>query len=261
MYENKNKQATLALLTACACGMAILCFLMPMVAVDFFGTWSWNGFNLIAESGDDAYPLIISLACSAIGLILALIAIKNRKVLIGNIVLSVIGMTFILILFAESDLFGEAGIGFYAFVVMHLAALIMSIVALTRPTGEIMNKVVPAKLVKECPKCEKTVGVDQIFCDGCGADLRKKPEPPKENRCKVCGKAIDNSAVFCRFCGASIKDIPPTSTTPPTFPVSPTSTVYPSNSGKTKRTAICPHCGARQSEDTTNCKYCGTLMK
>ena len=262
MYEKKSTQQLMALLTACACGMAILCFFLPMLTVNFFGSWSFNGFNLIDEYGDDSYPLIIALACSAIGIILALVANKNRKVLIGNIALSIIGMTFMFILFGEEELFSEAGVGFYAFVVMHLAAVIMAIVALTRPVDEIANKVAPAK--KTCHKCGKSVGEEQLFCDGCGADLRKKPEPPKENRCKACGKVIDKDVAFCRFCGASTKDlpVPPTPPEPPVPPMPSTPHVRPvPSSDKVKRTAICPHCGAKQMEGTVICKYCGTSMK
>lgn len=264
MYEKKSTEQLMALLTACACGMAILCFFLPMVTVDFLGSWSSNGFDLIEEYGDDTYAMIIPLACSVLGVLFALLASKNRKVLIVNIILSLVAMVYIfgMYMYEVEDSFGEAGVGFYAFVIMHLAAIVMSIVALTRPTGEIVNKVVPAK--KVCPKCGKTVGEEQLFCDSCGTDLRKKPEPPKENRCKACGKVIDKDVAFCRFCGASTKDlpVPPTPPEPPVPPMPSTPHVRPvPSSDKVKRTAICPHCGAKQMEGTVICKYCGTSMQ
>ena len=256
MYEKKSTQQLMALLTACACGMAILAFCMPVATVNFFGSWGVNGFELIGEYEEDAYHLIIALACSAFGVLFAILGNKNKKLLVGNVILSAVGLVFMCLFFGEQDAFTETGVGFYVFAVMHLAAIIMSIVALTRPTDEIVIKVDPAK--KVCPKCGKTVGEEQIFCDRCGTDLRKKPEPPKENRCKACGKVIDKDVVFCRFCGASTKDIPvpPTPPEPPTHPERP----VPSPD-KVKRTAICPHCGAKQMEGTVTCKYCGTSMK
>ena len=41
----------------------------------------------------------------------------------------------------------------------------------------------------------------------------------------------------------------------------PTPTPSPSSAPAPGRKAVCPHCGARQSEDAVNCKYCGTAMK
>lgn len=262
MYEKKSTQQLMALLTACACGMAILAFCMPVATVNFFGSWGINGFELIGEYEEDAYHLIVALACSAFGVLFAILGNKNRKLLVGNVILSAVGLVFMFLFFGEQDAFTETGVGFYAFVVMHLAAIIMAIVALTRPVDEIVNKVVPA--TKTCPECGKTVGKEQMFCDGCGADLRKKPEPPKENRCKACGKVIDKNVAFCRFCGASTKDLPVPPTRPeplvPPMPSTPPVRPVPS-SDKVKRTAICPHCGAKQMEGTVTCKYCGTSMK
>ena len=267
MNGRKTAEQLMALLIACACGMAILCFLLPMQTVDFFGSYSWNGFSLIAEDVDDYYPLIIALACSGLGVLFALLANKNRRMLIGNIVLSAIGMTFVFVLFSEEDMFVEAGVGFYLFAVMHLAAIVMAIIALTRPADKSINKVAPIKT--GCPRCGKSFDVGQLFCEGCGADLRKKSAPPKEYRCPACDKAIDKDAAFCGYCGASTKTIPappapPTPPAPPISPAPPEPTPYPTAKPKPtsgKRTAICPHRGAKQLEGTTVCKYCGTAMR
>ena len=58
---------------------------------------------------------------------------------------------------------------------------------------------------KNCPNCGKTVQEDQIFCDNCGTDLRKKPELPKENRCPVCGATVGKNAAFCGCCGSAVR--------------------------------------------------------
>lgn len=40
----------------------------------------------------------------------------------------------------------------------------------------------------------------------------------------------------------------------------PTPSFSPTPVEKTARKAVCPHCGARQSAEATQCKYCGTPM-
>lgn len=240
--EKKSTKNLMAFLTVCVTGAAILCFFLPMLTVNFFGSWSLNGFELMSELGSDAYPLIIALVCSAVGILFALLASKNKKLLAGNIACSATAMILMFILFGGQDLFAETGVGFYLFVAMHLAAIVMAVIALTGSSGSITEKIVPVKNM--CPKCGKKVGKDQGFCDGCGANLRESVvvDIPSEYHCKNCGKVIDENAPFCRFCGASKNP------------------VVTLSDDKPKRTAICPKCGAKQVEGTVICKYCGTKM-
>lgn len=72
--------------------------------------------------------------------------------------------------------------------------------------------------------------------------------------CPVCHAELDKDVKFCRMCGAVVGD------DNKYFPPSPTPTPAPSPVPKSERKAICPHCGARQSEDNIKCKYCGTFM-
>ena len=61
------------------------------------------------------------------------------------------------------------------------------------------ERIAPAE--KTCHNCGKAVQADQIFCDLCGTDLHRKPEPPKESRCPACGSVVDKNAAFCGCCG------------------------------------------------------------
>ena len=247
MNKKNTTGHVMSLLTACACAVAAISFFMPLISYNFFGSWSYSGIDFIAEDIEDAYPLAIALGCSVIGFIVGIAGNKNGKSLIVNLLLSVVGIGMMVFIFVEEDIFSEAGMGFYLFMTMHLAAIIMSIAGLSgsESGGETEEK-------KICPNCGKKVRENQMFCDNCGVNLGEKPEPPMENKCKACGKVIDKDVAFCRFCGASTKEVP----VPPISPAPPTS---PANK-PVKRTAICPHCGAKQLEGTTTCKYCGTSM-
>ena len=94
-------------------------------------------------------------------------------------------------------------------------------------------------------------------------DTGNKPEYSVTNRCKACGEEIDKDAEFCRFCGVSTKTTPvPTPVpTPAPVPDMPTPGYVPKPTPTGARKVVCPHCGAKQMEGTTTCKYCGTSMK
>lgn len=139
-----------------------------------------------------------------------------------------------------------------------------------------------------CPKCKKVQEKDAVFCRYCGASLGKsekvveeppvrrdanpKPETPvtpvksssKDGKviCPFCGARHAAGTATCKYCGTAIGGSTGSvsAATPKTDPT-PVSTVKTASTSKAARKAICPKCGARQSEDVEKCKYCGTPMK
>ena len=95
------------------------------------------------------------------------------------------------------------------------------------------------------PKPEAKTKNEKVVCPHCGAR-----HIVGTVSCKYCGTAIGDKVVSTasRFDGGAEESF-----TPQTTPKS-------DSAGKVARKAICPHCGARQSEDAVICKYCGTSM-
>ena len=138
-----------------------------------------------------------------------------------------------------------------------------------------------------CPKCKATQEKDAAFCRFCGTPINNgKPIPPKpapspEPRpkpapapapvvkvkdgkvmCPHCGARHVVGTIRCKYCGTAISGTSGPQANPVVAEKPASASVYkPAATGKSERRAVCPHCGARQSEDVVNCKYCGTAMK
>lgn len=53
----------------------------------------------------------------------------------------------------------------------------------------------------QCPDCGASVGVDDNFCERCGADVSAVDEVP---RCPSCGATVSEDHQFCEACGAGL---------------------------------------------------------
>ena len=147
-----------------------------------------------------------------------------------------------------------AAIGFYLYEIASLAAIVLSISAryISKSAESSADGRIPSPAPKPAPK-----------------PVPPAPGPTPTNKaiCPKCKAVQEKDAAFCRFCGTPInnsKPIPakPTPMPNPTPNPSPTPAPVPKPAPKTKDgKVVCPHCGARQSEDAINCKYCGTAMK
>lgn len=269
----KNRTSLLALLVMCAMFLALISLFMPLVSVGFFGTWSWSAMDvLLEEAGDDEIRPFIAfcMAGSIVGGIFAAIGYKKVKLVLVSLIIAAANC--VMMVAAMSEDIDYAAIGFYLFELMNLAALVMSIVGLYL-NGKTQEEVVVQPTVV-CASCGASMEAKAAFCAKCGA-AAKKPES-RMISCPKCSAAQPADAMFCSKCGSSLRgDVMPKTpsvTTPstPTPTPTPTSTPTPaptststpaSAKDKGDRKAVCPHCGARQSTENTNCKYCGTPMK
>jgi len=113
---------------------------------------------------------------------------------------------------------------------------------------------------KVCAKCNAKLTRDAAFCPHCGAPTTVAPDPVRPVVCPKCGVRLEKNAKFCFSCGCSLweREVTPKPTPVPKPHPAPVPT---SAKDKGDRKAICPHCGARQSTENTNCKYCGTPMR
>lgn len=145
---------------------------------------------------------------------------------------------------------------------------------------------IPAKKVI-CPKCKTEQEKDAAFCRFCGTPINNsKPIPPKPTpapepgpnpvptptpiakakdgkvMCPHCGARHMMGTTNCKYCGTAIVGTSHAKADPVVVEDPIPAPVYkPISTSKAGRKAVCPHCGARQSEDAINCKYCGTAMK
>lgn len=260
MFNVKKPSSLLTTLVVCADFVALISFFLPFVSISFFGTYSYSAIELIEEIID--YPefpdvgVLISLACTVLGIVFSLLAMKKRRMEIGTIVTSAVGMIFMIIAMTSDIGFGQraidyAAIGFYLYEMASLAAIILSVSA------------------RYISKHTEVYHVDKIPAPG--PMPRPNPVPPAPGPiptnkvvCPKCKAVQEKDAAFCRFCGTPInnsKPIPPKPTPlpNPTPNPSPTPAPVPKPAPKTKdEKVVCPHCGARHVVGTTSCKYCGT---
>ena len=130
MSQGKSSVSKLmAVLTVCASAIAALCFLLPLVTL---GRWNYNVIDFMDELRDEAYVMIVAMAATGLGLLFGLIALANRKLLIVSAMSSFIALVGMFMAYSIEDVYGYAGIGFYIFVAMHLAAFVLSIVGLCK---------------------------------------------------------------------------------------------------------------------------------
>lgn len=193
-----------------------------------------------------------------------------------------------------------AAAGFYLYEAMSFAAIILSaaamymeknenneteekIVPISKPAPNPVSKPIPTtRKVCPNPKCRAELDADVAFCRFCGAPLGENepippmPEPePKPNPvstteptkkkgrviCPHCGARHAEGTEKCKYCGTSIDGTKSISdNSEPSRDPKPDPITMPTPTQKNKK-VICPHCGARQPEDSVRCKYCGTSIQ
>ena len=315
MSDAKKQSSLMATLAVCAVFVALISCFLPFVSISFFGRYSYSAVDFIEEIIDDPeFPdvgLLISVACTILGIVFALLALKKRGMAVGTTITSTTAMILMIVAMTSDIGLGQkaidyAAIGFYLYEIACLAAIVMSVMSKRVDSTDTGKKPTPAPKpapkpvppvskpipVKKtvCPKCKAEQEKDVAFCRFCGTPIsNSKPVTPKPNptpepvpdpsptpmpaskkkdgkvMCPHCGARHAVGTTNCKYCGTAITDVANVSTSK-TAPVIaedpiplPMHKSTPTN--KAGRKAICPHCGARQSEDSINCKYCGTAMK
>ena len=257
----ENRTSLLALLIACAMFLAVLSLFLPVVSVEFLGTWSITGMEAIFDGIADETGvtcLAICLAGSVLAGISAVAAYKKAKLLLIPLILVVLNC--IMMVVGVGDDIDYVAFGFYLFEIMNLAALVMAIVALYLSSK---NGGTVAAHMLVCAACGAKMEANAGFCASCGATA-KKTDPKPVVVCPKCKATQDDGAVFCSTCGSSLRgrDVMPTTTPIPAPKPAPAPIPTPTpTKDKGDRKAICPRCGARQSSENSNCKYCGTPMR
>lgn len=249
MPDTKKQSSIMAALTICVVFVALISFFLPLYSVNFFGTYSYSGFDAVMDAMDDPeFPelgIALCLACSIIGMGCSLMAMKNSKAGIGTIVTSAVGMILMIVAMSDdSDILKAidyAAVGFYLFEIMHFAAIILSAATIYKSKTTALEtnvvKPTPAPVPEPAPA--------------------PKPVASAKHTCPKCKAEQEKDAVFCRFCGASLGTSKPVSVPNPIPCPAPDPKPAPiKKDGK----VICPHCGARHAEGTVKCKYCGTAF-
>lgn len=260
MSDTKKQSSLMAILAVCAVFVALISFFLPFVSISFFGTYSYSALELIEEIID--YPefpdvgVIISLACTILGIVFSLLALKKRGMEVGTIIASAVGMILMIAAMTSDIGLGQsaidyAAIGFYLYEMASLAAIVLSVSAkyLSKHAEPDAVGKIPSPAPKPTPK---------------PVPPAPGPIPTKKTVCPKCKAAPEKDAAFCRFCGTPInnsKPIPPKPTPAPEPSPNPTPAPTPKPAPKTKDGKVmCPHCGARHMAGIRNCKYCGATI-
>ena len=154
---------------------------------------------------------------------------------------------------------------------------------------------IPAPVAPESPKCHRCgsdLAEGMKFCRICGAPVAAESTPvpapaaaeakSEKKTCRRCGAMLMEGAKFCAICAAPVAEIPVVRPEPrperkvcrkcgtalqpgAKFCVACATPVEVVGGGlggvpKSERRAICPHCGARQSEENRYCRYCSSPM-
>ncbi len=247
--NNIKKSAIFRLVAIVALGIALISYCMPLVTLNFFGTWHLNIFEVMGdmeEYGNFSMGVMFSLATCIIGLVFAILSF--RKVKMGCIVAigcSGAGLLALLVTMVadQGEVIGLsiaaiecAGVGFYIHEIMMVIVLVTAAIGLyldkTAPVGE-------ASFVDPDPYQPPVTPVPPVH-PAPPVSPTPIPRPVAGTRCIHCGTAIDANARFCQICGKSQTPAPVPG------PVS--------KAGKVQ----CPYCGARHPAGTAQCKYCGT---
>lgn len=249
MSYKKEQSSMLTAFVVCASVVALVSYLLPFLRVQFLGTHSASGFELLADALD--YPefpslcIIVSFFFAVIAAISSLCALSKHGALVGTIIGAGSGAIAAIVALTGNDIVGwstdieYAAVGFYLFEITSWVAVVMSVIALQAPHND------SSGVVAEPPR----------------HDIPGKTSADKAI-CPKCKKKQDGDGAYCRFCGALMKEAAADSNPEPVYtPPAYTPPATPVPSDKATRRAICPHCGARQKEDVQKCKYCGTPMK
>lgn len=253
MSDHKKQLSLMAILTVCAVFAALVSFFLPLFSINFLGTHSYSGCDAIIDAfANPDYPelgIAVCLVFTIISIICSLMALKDNSFCGGTIVTSAIGMILMVVALSDdSDLLKPidyAAAGFYVYEIMSLAAVVLSAASIylsknavpagdgtLRPVPELTHKLTPVPLAKViCPACKREQAHDAAYCRFCGTKILRTASTRVSN--PLPGDAVDWFSI----------------------PKKPAAVEKPA------RKAICPYCGARQSEDTIRCKYCGTSMK
>ena len=126
-------------------------------------------------------------------------------------------------------------------------------------------KPAPAARTITCPGCRSTIDAGMRFCPNCGSSTsapppRPAPAPVRKPYCPSCRVEMEPGMRFCRYCGSPVHTVAVPGATAGAGRRTVVSSGMSAPVSKGARTAVCPHCGARQLPGMPNCKYCGTRM-
>lgn len=238
MMDQNKRRGLMATLMLCAAVIAMVSFVLPLVTISFFGKHSTSGLELVIESLDDPeFPdmfLTVSFLCSIVGVIFTMMVKRNEKLLPAVAVTSIGSLLFMLLFMTDDSQYLKgidyADVGFYMFVVAHLAIMGLAIylkylsanqsqeairVPESKPEEAPVSKLRPdTETMTACPSCGASVDKKATFCRYCGTRMEKAvapaplSEPEEMAVCPLCGGRVDKTAVFCRHCGKRIDEMP-----------------------------------------------------
>ncbi len=230
--NTKKQSSLLSVLAIIAIFVALLSFLLPFISVNFFGTQTFSGIEVIAESIDDEeMPAMLSALCPilcVVGLIDLFATMKKNASPVAAIVVLGISMVVMIIAMADDDwdiitALDYAGVGFYLFEFMNFAAIVFS--ALSIYMSQKAALTFEGKLVEEtvdtpdiiCPYCGSAIPEKTAYCPLCGKPqtlISEKTETVSIRVCPSCRANVKGNAAFCPFCGKPMNAIGETKIVP-----------------------------------------------
>ena len=276
MSDTKKHSSLSATLAVCTLFIALISFFLPFVSINFLGKHSFSTLGLIEVIIDHPeFPeagLLISLVCTILGIVFSLLALKNRGMEVGTIITSAVGMVFMIVLMTDKSGYGlslidYAGIGFYLYEIASLAAIVLSISArhTSKSAESSADGRIPSPAPMPAPKpAPKPAPAPEPRPNPVPTPTSTSTAKAKDGKvmCPHCGARHVTGTTTCKYCGTVIVETSHAKADPVLVEDPIPAPVYkPISTNKAERKAICPHCGARQSEDAINCKYCGTAMK
>lgn len=172
-------------LSICAAAVSLISLFMPFLSVEFFGSYSESGVELLSDVFDYIdYPaggMVVALGAALISLIFCLVALANDKISIVSAIFSIGAMVAMFIGLSED--MDYAAVGFYMFEAAQLAVVVLSLVSVCYKNGSSQsvtaNHVSPAApsanggiAARYCVGCGTPLSAEAKFCPNCGKQLQ-----------------------------------------------------------------------------------------
>ena len=132
--EKTSPSKLMAILAFCAAVVGVIAFFLPMVSA--YGIVEFNGMDLIDTESGEGFGMLISLIGAGAAVLLSLVALSNRKMLGATAGCAVAALAGSLYAFVSGEVIEYAAFGFWLFVVMEGACIILSFLGLNKAKAE-----------------------------------------------------------------------------------------------------------------------------
>ena len=135
--QNMSTSKLMAVLALCAAVIAVVAFCLPMASVETrYMSFERNGLDLVDTDGTGGTGMSFGLVGAVVAVTFAALGLGNRKRLVVAASGAAAGAAGVLIAFIAEDVMEYAAFGFWLFVVMEAACLILSCMGLNKSKAE-----------------------------------------------------------------------------------------------------------------------------